>query len=301
MLDNALSNNNTITHGDNNTVSYQTTKEYKINKTLSTITPKYYYYDVLDRDTMTIFSDNTKIQKNYDFGTEQQTNLLRFKTSITDQNGNTSYLLTDYKNNKLQITDALNNTTKIIYKVELTIDPEGYATIYTYDQIGRLVKRKNTSSGVTKWDYDMAGNLTKQTFDDGEYIDYGYYYNQLKKVSYSNRDWNNVWYEYGQTGEGNNTGRVTRQQDATGVQEFAYDELGNVTYNRHTYTVPHSSTFTLETEWGYDSWGRIHYITYPDKEIVYYSYDKGGNLQNIRGEKQNQPTVYYKYDYYGQK
>ena len=50
---------------------------------------------------------------------------------------------------------------------------------------------------------------------------------------------------------------------------------------------------------------RIHYITYPDKERVYYSYDKGGNLQNIRGEKQNQPTVYYikdiKYDYYGQK
>ena len=69
--------------------------------------------------------------------------------------------------------------------------------------------------------------------------------------------------------------------------------LGNVTYNRHTYTVPHSSTFTLETEWGYDSWGRIHYITYPDKEIVYYSYDKGGNLQKIRGEKLNQPTVYY--------
>ena len=38
-------------------------------------------------------------------------------------------------------------------------------------------------------------------------------------------------------------------------------------------------------EYEYDSWNRIQKMTYPDREVVSYGYDKGGMLQWVTGEK----------------
>ena len=83
------------------------------------------------------------------------------------------------------------------------------------------------------------------------------------------------------------------QQDATGVQEYGYGNMGELTSNRHTYVVPNSSEpFSLRTKWTYDSWNRVKTIIYPDNEIVTYNYNLGGSLKYIEGIKgQSQATI----------
>jgi hypothetical protein len=90
------------------------------------------------------------------------------------------------------------------------------------------LSRNQPSSGLTQWQYDNAGNIIKEIMSSGEEINYGYDYNQITEVDYSDRPWNNVYYKYGENGEGNETGRLKKQQDASGVQEFGYDEMGNI-------------------------------------------------------------------------
>src|SRR5690554_1697587 len=61
--------------------------------------------------------------------------------------------------------------------------------------------------------------------------------------------------------------------------------MGELIKNKHTYVVPNSEAFTLTTEWEYDSWNRVKQIIYPDNEKVTYSYNLGGLLKHIEGDK----------------
>ena len=254
-------------------------------------------YDWLDRPVRTNFADGTYTTNAYSIAPDANS-INRFLNSATDQNYHTSQIFTDTRRLNIQLTDALGGTTMFYYdaigQLQQSEDPEGNPTTHTYDLGGRRTDRTHPSAGHTHWDYDAAGNMVLQTQNSGEYIKYDYDYSRPIHIDYSNRPWNNVWYEYGAAGNGNEAGRLVRQQDATGVQSFKYDNMGNVEYNAHTYVQPHShNTFTLETQWRYDSWGRVQSITYPDLEEVTYRYDHGGNVRHIEGTKPNQPLSVY--------
>jgi len=254
-------------------------------------------YDWLDRPVRTEFADGTYTTNAYSIAPDANS-INRFLNSATDQNYHTSQIFTDPRRLNIQLTDALGGTTMFYYdaigQLQQSDDPEGNPTTHTYDLGGRRTDRTHPSAGHTHWDYDAAGNMVLQTQNSGEYIQYDYDYSRPVQIAYSNRPWNNVWYEYGAAGSGNESGRLVRQQDATGVQSFKYDNMGNVEYNAHTYVQPHShNTFTLETQWRYDSWGRVQSITYPDLEEVTYRYDHGGNVRHIEGTKPNQPLSVY--------
>jgi RHS repeat-associated protein len=91
-----------------------------------------------------------------------------------------------------------------------------------------------------------------------------------------------VYYEYGDPTAGNQAGRITRMQDASGVQEFSYGKLGEVIENVRTFVLPGASeTYTFKMEWEYDSWNRIKQMTYPDGEVVSYGYDAASNIVAI--------------------
>ena len=96
-----------------------------------------------------------------------------------------------------------------------------------------------------------------------------------------------VYYEYGDHNTGNQTGRLVKQQDASGVQEFYYGNMGELVENIHTFVVPESNgnVYTFRTSWQYDSWNRLKTITYPDGELVTYNYDNGGKLLTMNGNK----------------
>ncbi len=279
----------------------------------ASVTNNVYYtethYDYLNRPTRVDFADETYTTNSYSIAPDAG-NIYRFCNAISDQNRHTSYVYTDPRQLRVQFVDALNHITKFSYdavgQLISSEDPEHNTTTHTYDQGGRRTGRSHPASGHTQWDYNPAGNIVKQTQNSGEYIEYFYDYSRIVHIAYSNRSWNNVWYEYGAANTGNQAGRLVRQQDATGVQSFEYDNMGNVVTNTHTYVQPHSNnTFTLTTHWSYDSWGRVNTIIYPDGEEVTYSYDHGGNVKHIEGLKYGQPLTTYidtiLYDRYGQR
>ncbi len=64
-----------------------------------------------------------------------------------------------------------------------------------------------------------------------------------------------------------------------------------VTKTRRTLIVPNQAIATYVTQWTYDSHNRLIEMIYPDEEKVTYSYNVGGLLEKVRGEKS------YGYDY----
>ncbi len=65
----------------------------------------------------------------------------------------------------------------------------------------------------------------------------------------------------------------------------------NQTKTRRTLIVPNQAIATYVTQWTYDSHNRLIEMIYPDEEKVTYSYNLGGLLEKVRGEKS------YGYDY----
>ena len=272
------------------------------------VRPQTTTYDIMDRPLVVTYSDSTS--SSYLYGMEEDYNdMERFKTTMTDQNGHSTKIYTDHRQLQTQITNAIGGTTRFTYdalgQLLQSKDPEDFTTTHTYDKGGRRLSRMHPSSGTTTWTYDPAGNMTTQKTASNEKIYYYYDYNRLNNIEYSDRPWNNVYYVYGDSTAGNSAGRVTRMQDATGVQEFEYDQMGNVTFNRHTYVLPNTDkTITLFTEWDYDSWGRVCWILYPDEEKVIYEYGAGGKLKRVIGDKNHTETYYVKdisYDKYEQR
>ena len=274
-----------------------------INYNLATGSSTQYTYDALDRVTKTVFPDGTRSSALYTIDYDDD-GYLRLMVEDTNQNDYTSRVFTNLREQATTTINAIGATTVIHYdpigQLQDTRDPDGYSVSHEYDMLGRRTDRIHPSAGHTQWKYDAAGNLIVLTQNSGEQIYYQYDYKRPVYIEYPARPWNNVWYEYGQGGSGDIAGRIYRQQDATGVQEFRYDALGNVTYNRHTYVQPHSSNiFTLTTHWKYDSWGRVHNIVYPDGESVDYSYDFGGMLFDIYGDECYIKSI--EYDHFGQR
>ena len=130
---------------------------------------------------------------------------------------------------------------------------------------------------------------------EGDSVEYGYHYGRLLWSRHSRSPWNDAHYLYGApTQQDFSAGRVVMKRDASGVTRYGYDDLGNVTLERHTCVVPgERDPVTLTTGWDYDSRGRVMRVLYPDSEYVDYYYDKGGALQSVTGHKPGQPRADY--------
>jgi YD repeat-containing protein len=125
----------------------------------------------------------------------------------------------------------------------LSIDPENNETHYSYDLAGRMVQRQHPDAGSTQYTYDGAGNLialvTQILENNNQQITYDYdQMNRLISITYPENPENNVFYQYGDQGTGNQTARLTQQQDASGMQEFYYGSLGELIQNIRTFVMP---------------------------------------------------------------
>ena len=56
--------------------------------------------------------------------------------------------------------------------------------------------------------------------------------------------------------------------------------------------IPNQGVANYVTQWEYDSWNRLKNMTYPDGEVVTYSYNQGGLLNRVTGTKSGTTTVY---------
>ena len=115
---------------------------------------------------------------------------------------------------------------------------------------------------------------------------------------------NDVTDEYDTNGNGR--GRVWRITDGSGMCEYKYDKLGNVTDEIRTIALPYSNSevYSFHMDYTYDSWGRMYKMIYPDGEKITYTYQWGGDLHSMHGSKNSNDRTYIReiqYNSFGQK
>lgn len=233
-----------------------------------------------------------------------------FLTTSINELGQTFETYTDVRGRQRKSIQNSELTTQFYYntvgdKIKVK-NQQGYETFYKYDLAGRRVEERHPDHGLQTFKYDVVGNLlersTSNLLTDGQQlsIKYLYDYNRLKEVIYPQNPENNIKYTYGIVGNTdaearNAVGRLYIQEDASGVQGYGYDKLGNLNNHLRGVAVAGRHTFWYHTQWTYDSHNRVQQIVYPDGEIVDYNYNFGGTLNSITrsiiGVVSNDPIV----------
>ncbi|MCQ2284519.1 MAG: hypothetical protein MJZ57_06430 [Bacteroidales bacterium] len=254
-------------------------------------------YDLMDRQIRVTVPGNYTTCFNYGFGTHNGNRY--FSTTTTDALNNSVTVLKGSLGEQIRVDAPMSASTTFSYdaigQLLTSIDPDGMVTSYTYDQFGQLTKRIHPDAGRDTYCYDPSGNMVLHVNGNGDSTLYMYNYNQLIDILYPSSPANDVHYKYGAPGAAyNRAGRIMYQEDASGWQIFSYGKLGEVTENIRTFALPYEENpYTFKMKFAYDSWNRIQNMTYPDGEVVYYDYNKGGMLDSIYGHKNgfNYPYV----------
>ncbi len=211
-------------------------------------------------------------------------------TSVKEFNNAGSQILwTSYAYDPLkqitQVVDDLNNTTNV-----------------EYDNFGRRTVINNPDTGRTETQYDLASNVTARITANlqavSQQISYNYDFNRLSTITYPQFTENNVTYVYGAPGAADNrANRIVTVSDESGSDERFYDVLGNVVKSIRSILSDTQGTGgppeVYTTEFVYDTWNRLHELTYPDTEVLTYHYDSGGLVHDASGVKGAFPYAYF--------
>ena len=270
------------------------------NKSFDNVSPTVTVYDVLDRATSVILPDNSTTTTAYTVDNGSHA----LVTTVTDALHNVQATHTNGSGKTVKSIQHSGPDGEItttfeydgIQRLVRVTDTEGNVTTSVYDMGDRRTEVSHPASGITSFTYDPLGNvLTKQTAnmaEEGKMITYTYDYHRLTGISYPDHPENNVKYYYGgRNASHNRIGRLMMREDGTGAIEYFYGKMGEVTKTRRTLIVPNQAIATYVTQWTYDSHNRLLEMIYPDEEKVTYSYNLGGLLEKVRGEKS------YGYDY----
>ncbi len=158
-----------------------------------------------------------------------------------------------------------------------------------YDLLGRRISLESLDAGRKEWIYDDKGRLKAETDSvlrsKASEIRYEYDgFDRITKIDYPFSE--DTEYKYGEPGE-KGAGQVTYKKDETGETHYSYGELNEVikesrTINRYEAgSGEQSASFEYEA----DYLGRMQKMKYPDGETVSYTYDAGGQLKGVSGEK----------------
>ena len=179
-----------------------------------------------------------------------------------------------------------------------------------YDMLGRKTELTTKDGGAKRYTYDELHLLYEDDEvmrQSGSRIDYSYDgFNRVIKIEYP--EGGDVEYEYGAYGAANNAaGKVVSVRDEAGVTRYEYGKLGEVTKETRTlkrHIPAYESEKTAVMEYVSDYLGRMQRINYPDREVVTYGYDAGGQVCSIKGKRGTQDYTYVadiRYDEYGQR
>ncbi|SNR84406.1 RHS repeat-associated core domain-containing protein [Flavobacterium sp. ov086] len=280
-----------------------TTVDNDFSTALSTVTPTKTEYDEVGRAVKVTLPDGSS--NTTAFALEDYDGVLALHTTQTDALNKTSETYTDAtgqnmasKQNDLLTkfeTNALGETIKVT-------DAMDHITKSSYDWLGRRIEFTHPDAGTTTLQYDLAGNLTsritqdiKNTVPNDGAIQYEYNFNRLESIKYPKNPQNNVQYNYGKAdGTAARRGRLWFVQDASGGQEFFYGKLGEVEKEIRTLRITPTDVQTYISQFEYDTWNRIQKMTYPDGEVVDYTYNRAGNLQSMQGKKESHTYDYIK-------
>jgi YD repeat-containing protein len=137
-------------------------------------------------------------------------------------------------------------------------DPDMGHWAYTYDARGNLYTQTDARNVTTVLEYDAVGRLDIKTYtipagsEVADTADVDYAYSSPTQVTMSDGSGNAVW---------------------------NYDVTGNLLAETKTIN---GQTFT--TGYGYDDYGRLQTMAYPDGETVTYSYNDMNQVNHVEGE-----------------
>ena len=149
-----------------------------------------------------------------------------------------------------------------------------YSTSVQQDVLGRTVSETNRQGGVTKYSYDMAGNVIKKVPPTG---------NGNYSLTYTYDTAGNVLSET-ETGEDVDTSTKTYTYDMLGRMTTSTDGMGKKT----TYTYCGTDWVkTIQTPFSGTSYGQTS-----------YTYDKSGNVtsESVKTSSSSARTTTYTYD-----
>ncbi|MDD5005589.1 MAG: SpvB/TcaC N-terminal domain-containing protein [Candidatus Omnitrophica bacterium] len=251
---------------------------YYVDSSPDFISPDYnrpyfsFQYDCLGRVIQTTNPDNTYSSVNYDDWTVTATDesnhtkthyydALQRLIRVDEHNNGETYTTTyayDISGNLTSVTDSQNNTTTI-----------------AYDSLGRKIRMNDPDMGVWNYEYDNIGNLTRQVDAAGQELTFTYdVLNRLTQKTIQNDQ--TVTYTYDGSAENYYVGRLRQVNYEAGQAQFFYDNLGREI--RSVKTVD-GQDYTVQRT--YDPLDRLITLTYPDNEIVTYTYNPQG-IETVR-------------------
>ena len=254
---------------------------------IDAVDPTITKYDVLDRPVRVIYPDGTETNTSYRV---EDHALVTHVTDALSNETETHVSGSGHTLKSIQFDGAEQIVTQFTYdgigRLVEVMDADTNVTVSEYDMGDRRVRVIHPASGETTFTYDVLGNvLTRQTAnlrDSALFIEYTYDRGRLVSVNYPEHPENNVRYYYGGANDPDNAkGRLCLRLDATGGEQYAYDDMGNVKETVRTVTVPNEDVGTFKTEFEYDSFGKLLSLTYPDGEKVCYWYDGSGQLTEV--------------------
>ena len=255
--------------------------------------PTGFIYDGIGRNIKTILPDEN-IQTS-EYGIKNNFSIIK----TTDPLGNKSVTKKDVHGNirEVERLDKDENLlTKARYEYSLlgemlkAYDAKGNIISVNYDLLGRRISLESLDMGRKEWNYDAKGLLASETDSvlRAKQAAIKYEYDELDRIVKIDYPFSiDTCYEYGKAGEAG-AGKIVHKTDETGETFYRYGKLNEVTEETRTIKrgrdgvqKPITSSFSYEV----DYLGRMQTITYPDGEVVRYTYDAGGQLNGVSGKK----------------
>ncbi|MEW6102185.1 MAG: SpvB/TcaC N-terminal domain-containing protein [Candidatus Omnitrophota bacterium] len=156
------------------------------------------------------------------------------------------------------------------------IDAHGNETNLVYDKLGRKVSLNDPDMGLWFYEYDLNGNMNKQTDNKSQIIQLDH--EELNRLRNRTGPGLSVEYTYDDPLVSFSKGRLTKSQFGLNRKtEFRYDCLGRETRRIRTIDQSVYSTDTL-----YDALDRVASLSYPDQTEVIYTYDDAGQIKVVQ-------------------
>ena len=284
--------------------SYEALEQfYELNNFTTIRNGTTYEYDDIDRNILTTLPDDYTQKNEYSIEaalhiTKAIDPLENISISKKDARGNIKEVERLDKNNNL-LTKARYEYS-VLGEMLRAYDANENLLSVSYDLLGRRTALESKDTGKKEWIYDEKGRLQAETDSvlkaKASEIRYEYDgFDRIVKTDYPfSRD---IEYKYGAPGE-KGAGQVTYKKDETGETRYTYGNLNEViketrTINRYEAgSSPEKASF----EYRSDYLGRMQSMKYPDGEVITYTYDAGGQLRGVSGEKTtNKGNIKYSY------
>jgi YD repeat-containing protein len=184
----------------------------------------------------------------------------------------------DGLNRKKSTLDVLGNTANIKYDVNgsvlFVIDPNGNKTSYIYDGFGQLIQTESPDTGTTSFYYDKAGNTTGIHNAKGVHFNQAFDALSRPLVRSQNLTADDIEWVYDDE-QAKAVGRLYQLIDTTGINQYTYDEFGNIVVHSQELQIGGSGSVNVNTTYGYNLRGALASIQYPGGRIVNYNSTRG--------------------------